>query len=232
MLHGLVSAIGAFALFGCSHVVRQPPGKPPTPTTITREEPGGDAFDPHRAALQRLATEGWGWRNDKKEVFHFALSDWKNWRRVRYWGVPTFVGFRYGDHHRAVAALWVRKVHDGDLATADACMGRFEEWAMPLADGYSTRLLRTADSRVSWRGNNDVLVRTVDAEVRTLLTRTSWFGVMGAAVAWPPSVCVVWGYAFNADEAEQEALRARDRYAREAFQQLGRMKDQLPDGIL
>jgi hypothetical protein len=224
-------AISAGALMACSHgAARQPPGKPPTPVSITREEPGGDAFDPHQAALARLAKEPWGWRDDKRGVFHFPLSDWKTWKRVRFWGLPTFVGFRYGDSHHATAALWVRKVRDHDPPTPEACMQRFEQWAIPIADGYNTRVVRETESRASWNGK-DVLVKSMDAEVKSLLSRSTWLAVVGAAVGWPPTACVVYGYAFKADDAEQQAAAARDRYAREAFQQLGRMVDQVPDGI-
>jgi len=227
----LISTASAAALLGCSHTVRQPPGLPPTPKTITREDPGGDAFDPRRAALTRLAVEEWGWRNDKRDVVHFPLTDWKNWRRVRYWGVPTFVGFRYGDDHRAVAALWVRKVQEQDAATAEQCMKRFEDWAMPLVEGYGGHVVRTSDSYVSWRGDGDLLVRSVDAEIKSLFAHQTWYGAIGAAVGWP-TVCVVYGYGFRAEDAEQEAARARDRYVKEGFQRLGRIKDQLPDGVL
>ena len=106
-------------------------------------------------------------------------------------------------------------------------MQRFEQWAIPIADGYNTRLVRQIESRASWKGKDDVLIKSIDAEVKSLLSRSSWL----AAVGWPPAACVVYGYAFKADDAEKEAAAARDRYAREAFQQLGRMVDQVPDGI-
>ena len=115
-------------------------------------------------------------------MFHFPLTDWKNWRRVRYWGVPTFVGFRYGDDHRAVAALWVRKVQQEDPATAEQCMKQFQDWAMPLVDGYGGHVVRTSDSYVSWRGEGDVLVRSVDAEIKSLFSTSN----------------LVWGHRSNA----------------------------------
>ncbi len=44
----------AVLLAGCgSSVQTQPPGKPPTPASVTVTEPGGDAHDAHWAALTR-----------------------------------------------------------------------------------------------------------------------------------------------------------------------------------
>src|SRR5690606_3693419 len=79
--------------------VTQPPGAPPSPHTVTVAEPGGDAHDPHKAALERQLKEPWGARNDKDDQLHAPTPDWQNWKRVRYWGVDHFTGFRYGDDH-------------------------------------------------------------------------------------------------------------------------------------
>ena len=52
---------------GCAskNIPVQPPGKPPTPKSVTVANPGGDAADPELAALQRLAAEPWGRRTDR-----------------------------------------------------------------------------------------------------------------------------------------------------------------------
>ena len=124
----------ACAQLACAHRHRQPPGAPATPKSVTREEPGGDAHDPHQQAMLRLSQEPWGWRNDKRDVFHFPLTDWGNWRRVRFWGLPTFVGFRYGDVHHAIAAMRVVRVQPGDAPTPKGCLDRFLRWGMPIMD--------------------------------------------------------------------------------------------------
>lgn len=226
-----LASLSACTLLACSHSIpRQPPGLPPSPKTITREEPGGDAHDPLRAAHERLARESWGWRADKRDVFHFPLSDTKNWRRVRFWGVPSFVGFRYGDKHHAVAALWARKLREGDAPTADTCMKRFEDWGNGVADQYSTRISEVTEQRATWREPDDVLVKTLEAQVKTLLSRRRYLGVVGATIAWP-GVCVAYGYAFDADDVEEPAREARDRYAREAFKQLARIPEAPPANL-
>jgi hypothetical protein len=220
----------AYASLGCSHTPKQPPGVPPSPKTITREEPGGDAYDPQQAALERLVLQQWGWRNDKKNVFHFPLTDSKNWRRVRYWGVPTFVGFRYGDKHRAIAAMWLQRQKDEEPATPMGCMTRFEKWGLPIADAFSTKVENVVESNQTWKTPEDVVVRTLEADVRTLLAHRHYFGVVGATVPWP-GICAVYGFAFEADDSGDLAKKARDRYAIEGYRQLVRMSETPPDGI-
>jgi hypothetical protein len=226
----LLVALASLVSACSSALPKAPPGLPPDPKTVTSKDPGGNAYDPQKAALDRLANETWGWRNDKRDYFHFPLSDWQNWKRVKYWGLPTFVGFRYGDNHRAVAALWARPVQSGDAPTPATCIARFEEWATPLAQGYSTTISNTRDSAVSWKGKNDVLVRSLDATVHSLFGNKKYYGVVGATMGWP-QVCLIWGYAFKVEDAEESAKKARDRYMTEAFQQLRRMKDGIPDPL-
>jgi len=204
-----------------------PPGLPPDPKTISAKEPGGNAYDPQKAALDRLASEDWGWKKDKLDNFHVPLSDWQNWKRVKYWGVPTFVGFRYGDNHRAVAALWARAVQSGDPSTPAACLNRFEEWATPLAQGYSTTISNERDSLVRGKGKDEIVVRTLEATVHSIFGNRKYLGVVGTTIGWP-NVCLTWGYAFKVEDAEDAARKARDRYAKEAFQQLERMKETAP----
>src|SRR5687768_11159743 len=64
-----------------------PKTRPPTPKSVTRSNPGGDAPDPHEAALRRLLEAPWGARNDKDDQVHAPTPDWENWKRVRYYSV-------------------------------------------------------------------------------------------------------------------------------------------------
>src|SRR5689334_19615833 len=84
------------------------PMRPPTPASVTVKEPGGDAEDPERAALERLLGEAWGARTDKDEQLLAPMPDWEHWRRTRYWGFDHLVGFRYGNEHRAMIAVRVQ----------------------------------------------------------------------------------------------------------------------------
>jgi len=227
LIAGLISAVT-----GCAHGKDlKPPGAPPTPASITREEPGGDAEDPHHAALERLATGEWGWRNDRQDVFHFPLSDWPNWRRVRFWGLPTFVAFRYGDEHRAVAALWVRRLREEDPEDLQVCLDRMEAWAQPIAAAYRTEFTKGKPSYTSWKSKDDVIVQTVDADVAGFFSHSRYRAVMGVSFAWP-RVCVMYGYAFRSEDDDAFTDTVRDRYLKEAFSRLT-VNDPLrsPDGL-
>jgi len=228
-------AAACSVLVGChSQVVKQPPGAPPTPITVNRDEPGGDADDPHQAALQRLLREGWGWRNDKDDVVHVPLPDWQNWRRIRYWGVPTLVGFRYGDDHHAVIAVWVRSVADG--TTSDQCLEQFEQWAAPTAHDFSVDVGQPVVTRMPWKGHVDpqlaasgeVVVRSFHAQINTLFSKKSYAAAYAGYVMWPKT-CTIFGVAVPEREQAQMAEELRDRYVKDGFWRLERRTEKPPN---
>ena len=216
-----------------SGVPRQPPGVPPTVTSVNREEPGGDADDPHSAALDRLLHEGWGWRNDKQDALHVPLPDWKNWRRIRYFGVPTFVGFRYGDDHHAVIAVWVRDADEG--TTPDHCLESFEKWGEPTAHSFSVKVGDPIVSRQPWNptpgaqpdGSLEVVVKSVDAEVSTLFSKTKYAAAYAGYVMWPKT-CTIFGMAVPVRDSDELARAVRDRYVKDGFWRMQRYVESTP----
>ena len=76
-----------------------------TKTTVSRKNPGGDAVDAHNAAVNRLVNETIGYQRDKFNSLAVFLPDTRHWKRVRFYGYPTRVGFRYGDEHHAIALV-------------------------------------------------------------------------------------------------------------------------------
>lgn len=207
-------------LGACATTPRLAPGLPPDQKSVSRDEPGGNASDPHTAALQRLLDSPWGWRNDRQDAFHVPLSDWENWKRVRFWGVPSFVGFRYGDSHHAVMALWVKRLDPGDSdGDPGICIDRMDRWAKPLSSTYRVRMTSREMARGSWKTQGDVAIRSVDAQVKALLATRTYHGTIAASFAWP-RVCVVYGYAFEAGTAPEVSAKVRDRYVKEAFSRL------------
>lgn len=221
-LSGLV-ALGA----GChSAVVRQPPGVPPTPESITRDEPGGDADDPHVAALERLEKEPWGWRNDRQDALHVPMPDWKNWRRVKYFGVPTFVGFRYGDDHHAVLAAWVREVEPGQPTDPLSCLAAFEKWGDGTARSFGVKTDPPTTTTERW-AHGDVAIRSLDAHVSTLLAHRDYAAAYAAYSMWP-GTCTIFGVAVPIRDADDEARAVRDRYVREGFSRIVRMSEAKP----
>jgi hypothetical protein len=209
---------------------------------VSREEPGGDAADPHQAALERLLNEPWGWRNDKQDALHVPLADWKNWRRIRYFGVPTFVGFRYGDDHHAVIAVWVRQADDG--TTVDQCLESFEEWSEPTAHSFSVKVGSPTVARWPWNptpgtkpegrlvsgeaGRGEVVVKSVDAEVSTLFSKTSYSAAYGAYVMWP-NTCTIFGLAVPVRDNLELSRAVRDRYVSDGFWRMERHAEAVPN---
>ncbi|MCL2822612.1 MAG: hypothetical protein FWD57_01350 [Polyangiaceae bacterium] len=209
----------------------------PTPVQSTESAPREDApaiaKSPELADLERLLTEQWGWRNDKQDVFHFPLPDWNKWKRVRYWGMPAFVGFRYDDSHRVVSGLWLRKLRSDDPEDPNVCFDRMNEWSKPAAKAYQTKLTFGPRTTASWKYKDDVLVQSIDAEITSLFARRVYRAVIGISFGWP-RVCVMYGYAFRDLEIDGDntASRVRDRFAAEAYSRLT-VKDpqRPPDGI-
>jgi hypothetical protein len=219
------------ALPGCHAApLRQLPGLPPTATSINREEPGGDADDPNEAALDRLANEPWGWRNDKQDALHVPMPDWSNWRRIRYFGVPSFVGFRYGDDHHAVIAIWVREAEEG--TTPDQCVESFEKWASPTAHSFSVDVGEASVTRTPWNPGqgeepSEVVVKAFDAKVSTLFSTKSYAAAYGSYVMWPKT-CTIFGLAVPIRANAELAHQVRDRYVKDGFVRIERHSRVVP----
>lgn len=222
----LALALLSAALWGCATVPRQPPGAPPTPETVTREEPGGDAHDPHLAALQRLIEQPWGYREDRQNTLRVPMPDSPNWRRVRFYSVPTFAAFRYGDAHHAVIGVWVQEVEEGQPDDLASCLARFEAWGEPRARTFRVKLEPATTSHVRF-GKSDIVVRSLSARIDTWLKRSSYSAAYAAYPLWP-RVCTVVGIAVASGKSEETAKLVRDRYVKEGFAKLVRASSKLP----
>jgi hypothetical protein len=187
---------------------------PPSPTTITKEEPGGDAADPEVAALQRLDQQRWGARSDRDASLLVPLPDGGNWRRVKFWTVDTFAGFRYGDDHHGVAAVFLR---DAPKSGSDshACLHDFERWAAPLATGLGMKLSPSVSAPVTWRGQEVAVIKR-EGKVLWGLSEKQYAAVYGAFTPWEGQ-CLIVAYGFPMMNDGELAKKVRDRFAEEAF---------------
>ena len=216
----------------------QPPATPTSPAETQNDHVKDSAKDSAKdtqasrdPTLAALASEPWGWRNDKQDIFHFPLTDWQNWRRVRYWGLPVFLGFRYGDSQRFLTALWVKRLRSEDPDDINVCFDRMYAWGQSIAEVYQASIVLGPRTYASWKSENDVIVQSVDAKISALFSRRTYRAAVGVTFGWP-RVCIVYGYAFQDDGDDTTAAQVRDRYAREAFS-LMTVKDPLrpPDGV-
>jgi hypothetical protein len=117
---------------GCATALPSPPeARVPSPGSVTKDNPAGDAESPVDAALMRLLTEPIGAKDDRYRTLRPRLPDADNWKRVRFFGYPTRAGFRYGSDHYALALIDYSEAED---ATPRACLEHFVARAQQAAD--------------------------------------------------------------------------------------------------
>jgi hypothetical protein len=199
----------------CAAVPHQPPGRPPTPATVTRAEPGGDAADPHEAALRRQITLGWARAADKDHQVEVPLPDTLHWKRVRYRGIPHFLGFRYGKEHHVMVLAFVVDMPDGAPVTGERCLRRFETQARPQIKTWDVKLQPMEVSTTEWDGQR-LPVHMVEGEVVSLLSRKEF---SAAWVAYPayPDACLVLGVAAQWQGHADLARQVRARFVEQGF---------------
>ena len=201
-----------------SSVPKQPPGQPPTPATVSNDQPGGDAFDPHKAALLRQLSEPWGLRNDKDDQLHVPTPDWKNWKRVRFRMVNHFTGFRYGKEHHVMALAFLLDVPPDSKQTSESCMNRFEAWARPQLSDYEVTFGEFKSSLKRWH-NAPLQVNYVDGHVDVGLQRYEFSVAWGAYAAYPDA-CLIYAVAVPWFKQGELARKVRDRWVAEGFQNM------------
>ena len=163
---------------------------------MTQDAPGGDAIDPHTAALNRQLTESVGSQRDKDNQLIVPLADWKNWRRVRFRLINHFTGFRYGKDYHALNVAFVNKTPGIEHPTSQKCMRLAEKWARPNVRRYQIRLEPMKERQVTWRGQR-LDAKTVDGFVNIGFTSEHFTAAWVGYPAYPGaclifSVVVLW----------------------------------------
>ncbi|HEX4335452.1 MAG TPA: hypothetical protein VH062_06030 [Polyangiaceae bacterium] len=200
---------------GCaSTTVHAPPGAPPTARSVTHDNPGGDAADPHQAALQRQLDERWGFQEDKDGQLRIPLVDWRNWERVRYWVLDHFVGFKYGNDYHVLNAVFLDDLPEGAHVDSKTCMMRAEKWTYPQLKSFEVKLSDPHFSEVKWQGHS-VMVKSVDGYVDLGFERRRFSAAYAAYDAYPDA-CLVFGVAVPWRDQQELAQKVRDRWIKEA----------------
>lgn len=192
--------------------------KPPTPSSVNVKEPGGDATDPQQAALFRQLDEAWGQRSDRDDQLLVPLPDSGNWKRVRYWGVEHFVGFRYGNDHHLLVIGFVQDVPAGTPVTTDTCMRRFEAWGRPQTKPFDVKFGPFAVHQQRWRDKR-LEVHAVDGDVSIGFTTTSFSAAWAAYPAYADG-CLIYAVAVPWRDHPELAKQVRDRFIAEGFAQI------------
>lgn len=182
---------------------------------MTVKQPGGDASDPEEAALFRQLDEAWGSRTDKDDQLVLPLPDASHWKRVRYWGVEHFVGFRYGNDHHVLAIGFVQEVPAGTPVNTETCMRRFEAWGRPQTKPFNVKFGPFAVHHQRWR-NQRLEVHAVDGEFSAAFSTTSFSAAWAAYPAYADG-CVVYAMAVPWRDHPELAKQVRDRWVTEGF---------------
>lgn len=214
-----VSSVGVAALAAaCGTTSTKPPGTPPTPATITMDHPGGDASDPHEAALLRQTTEPWGFQEDKDGQLRIPLVDWKNYERVRYWAIDHFVGFKYGSDFHALNSVFVLDVPEGTPIDSESCLKRAEKWGHPQIESFQIKLGEQRMSQARWH-DTTIYVLSTDGYLDFGLERRHFSAAYAAYPAYSDA-CLVFGFAVPWREHEDTAKQVRDRWVKEGVPRL------------
>lgn len=191
----------------------RPVSAAPPPRDDGAPSKGGDGGDSHSAALEQLKLGKLGGRIDKQGSVVIPLPDPEHWTRVKFWGVESLVGFRYGKDHHALVGAFV--THVDDNTAPGACMKSFEAWAMPMVEAFDVEVHHEAPIAVMWH-RQVVDVDSVFAQTATALMREAYAGTYAAYPVWKNG-CLIVGVAVPSRDDDERAREVRDRFAREVL---------------
>lgn len=217
--------IGALA---CAPTRSLPAGGPPpvasaaAPSGVAASAGGAASSEgprlEHVPAVAHLAASPWGARLDKRGVIGVPLADAAAWTHVRFWGVTTLAGWRYGDDHHAVAAVFSfpppAPSGSGAGATLDGCADKFAGWGRPKAQAFDLELGTPRVDAVTWQGRPARVV-VLDATRRSIFGAKRYYAAYAVIPAFRDA-CVVVGFAVPGVGADDDARRVRDRWVRDA----------------
>lgn len=194
-----------------------PENNVPTPGSITKEEPGGDAPDPELAALTTLAEGKVSRRWDKPEVLAVHLVDSKLWRRVKASALPSRVMFRYGDDTHALAVVMYQPSEGPD--DTRSCLAKFMHFADDAASTYDITYeaspVYERERKLEGGKTQTMLVQLAEGRVNAPFFQDDYVGGIAAYPTFP-GTCLVQAIAFIATDHPEAARRARDRWVNDA----------------
>ena len=191
----------------------QPVAAAPPPKDDGKPAQGGQGGQEHAAALEQLKAAGLDWRTDRQNSVRVLLPDAPSWLRVKFWGVKSLVGFRYGKDHHAIVGGFV--VHVPDENAPGACGKAFEAWAQPYVDAFEVEIEHAPPQAVPWNGKI-VDIDSLVATTATLGEHDQYVASYATYPAWP-GACLVLGIAIPARDELERAKAVRDRFAAEVL---------------
>ncbi len=146
------------------------------------------------------------------------LPDADRWTHVKFWGVTTVAGWRYGDDHHAVAAAFSFASTKAP-ATLDSCGARFIRWGKSNASAFELSVGEPRIDEVAWLGGPTgarVRIYVLDAERRSVFGLHRYPSAFAVYPAWTDA-CLVVGVSVPADDWPEIAGEVRDRLVRDAL---------------
>ncbi len=199
----------------------QPVAPAPPPKHDGQPSQGGNGGQQHAAALEQLHSAALGWRVDRQNSVRIQLPDAEHWTRVKFWGVKSLVGFRYGKEHHAIVAGFI--LHPDGPDQSD-CGKQFEQMAQPYIDSFEVQLEHDPPAAIPWNGKI-VDLDSLVAAPRTLAAREQYVAGYGTYPAWP-GACLVLGIAVPARDELERAKAVRDRFVAEVLPTVKVSKDE------
>ncbi len=188
----------------------------PPPKDDGKPAQGGQGGQEHAAALEQLKTAAFDWRTDRQNSLRVLLPDAPTWLRVKFWGVKSLVGFRYGKDHHAIVAGFI--IHVPDENAPGACGKAFEAWAQPYVDAFEVEVAHDAPTAVPWTGKI-VDIDSLVATTATLGDHDQYVAAYATYPAWA-GACLVLGIAIPARDELERAKAVRDRFAADVLPKL------------
>lgn len=208
-----------------TRLVAGPVPEPASGATTPKPDARGPT-SPHPEALARLAAAPWAARVDKRHVVALPLPDGAAWTHVRYWGVTTLAGYRYGDEHHVALAVFSFGPPAGGatpLSTVDGCAARFAEWGLARAKAFDVEVGDARVDDVAWPpahasgpSSTSAKVFVLDAQRRSILGTKRYAAAYAVYPAWTDA-CLVVGFAVPERGAADTARAVRDRIVRDAL---------------
>jgi len=215
--------VGAWPLFGlvvaCS--AHTPSGPPAAPAVVAAPPPRDDGKSSaaaegglaHSAALEELKIGPLLPMIDKRRSVRLLVPDARHWTRVKFFGIPSLLGLRYGKDHHAVIGVSIQHI-DPEAPLSD-CSKAFEAWGAPFLDTFDVDVARDPTTTFAWRQEKGE-IHTSFARTASLAVRDGFAVAYGTYPAWK-GACLIVGIAVPAREDEVRARAVRDRFAAEVL---------------
>lgn len=185
----------------------------PTPGSVNMARPGGDAPDPHAAALVRLLEEPLGALRDKDNQVVLEYPDHRNWKRVRFRTFDHLIGFRYGDKFNGTIVVLAHDTRAGRKSESRACIRQVETLARPRLRALSVKIGPILETEITWHDQR-VIVHSVDGAFPWGFQRIEFSAAWAAYPAYEKA-CLIQGIGIKHENRPDLARLVRDRWIRE-----------------